>query len=93
LNLASALVLMAKNTPVSTDAEHCCISMAVPDSNISVISDRVQRLLSRDFKTNLCARRSLLALCLASFSISMIMAFNPHVQALCYKAFEKFISI
>jgi len=94
LNLASALVRMARNTPSNAGHDHCCLSMAVPDSDVSVISERVQRLLQHGkLQCNRGARKSLITLCFASLFVLISIAFNPHVQACCYKAFEIFISI
>jgi len=94
LNLASALVRLARNMPSSVADDHFCVSTVVPDASTSVVADRVERLLHfSDLHKTDCSRWAVLAFLTFGLVFLLTLASRTEVQSVCYQTFERLVSL
>jgi len=94
LNLASALVRLARNMPRDNSEEHFCVSTVVPDASSSAVADRVERLLHfSDLHRTDRSRWVVLGFLTISLALLLALASRTDVQSVCYQIFERLVSL
>ena len=94
LNLAAALVHLARHVPTNIDTASFCISSAIPDASVSVIAARVERLLHFNPRAH-SPRTQVLAASFLVLTLFLLIAIASQtaVQTVCYRTFERVVSL